>query len=419
MKQAAFIFIIIISAFLLQCDYFFDIERPKVIINEPKENDSLYRNVNISVSSTDNIEISKIEIYLDSILCGIFNSSPCQTQRSLDTLNKKCVIRARAYDKAGNWNETKVTFFSLKEERLPSIRLRLIGSYNTPGDCRDVEVVGNYAYIADSNAFRILNILDPVNPYEIGHLNIVGLIRNVSINNNYAYLADFLGSLKIINISNPASPQLVAQINVGVMNYGVVDVIAEGNYAYCTAYSPDALYIIDISQPNNPMIVCHSNAIGTGYTWQIAKSGQYVYALSYLGLRIFNVSVPSSLTETRWGGSIDNSYGSSFQIKVQHNTLYYSNGDLQIVNIANPTSPILECSYPVYSYLFGVAMQDSFIYLSKNDTLFLALKRSNEQPRALTCVRTLSRGYNIAVKDSYVYLCCGIDGLKIYKREVQ
>lgn len=324
-----------------------------------------------------------------------------------------------------------ILFFSLCllqcdyfRSRFQRYTLHEVGWYDTPGSAYDIVISGNYAYVADSTSLRVLNIENPVSPYEIGYLFTGHIIRNISVVGNYAYLADYYGDLLIIDISNPAQPQQIGQIRPGT-SFGVNDVLAEENYVYCTTpIGPYGLYIIDVSQPNNPQVIGRSGSPGRGEAWQIAKYGNYVYAVGYIGLRIFDISFPEAPEELNTVdlGLIHDYYGQFFKIAISKNFLYLSNGGLVIFNITNPGTPQKLGTFDTYGYVYGVAVQDSFVYLTNytepdKESLYVLSATNKSHPRRLTSINTRLPGFSIAVLEDYIFLATGKYGIKVFKLE--
>ncbi|AFW93265.1 tryptophan-rich domain-containing protein [Anabaena sp. 90] len=76
------------------------------------------------------------------------------------------------------------------------------GNYNTSGYAFGVQVVGNYAYVADSiSGLQIIDISNPTTPTLKGNYDTSGNTLDVQVVGNYAYVADDNGGLKIIDVS--------------------------------------------------------------------------------------------------------------------------------------------------------------------------------------------------------------------------
>jgi hypothetical protein len=106
-----------------------------------------------------------------------------------------------------------------------------------------ITVVGNYAYIAGSTGLKIIDISNPTTPIFRGSYDTYDFVNDVQVLGNYAYVANHGSGLKIIDISNPTTPILKGSYDTSGYALGVQVV---GNYAYVADYD-SGLEIIDIS----------------------------------------------------------------------------------------------------------------------------------------------------------------------------
>jgi Ca2+-binding RTX toxin-like protein len=130
------------------------------------------------------------------------------------------------------------------------------GFFNTSGYARDVEVVGDLAYVADYNrGLVILDISNPSKPTQTGFFNTSGYANDVEVMGDLAYVADADGGLVILDISNPSKPTQTGIFDTGVYAY---DVEVVGGLAY-VADDYGGLVILDVSDftqtpvVNNPI----------------------------------------------------------------------------------------------------------------------------------------------------------------------
>jgi hypothetical protein len=149
-----------------------------------------------------------------------------------------------------------------------------------------VQVVGNYAYVADFNSgLQIIDISNPTNPTRKGSYDTSGYAAGVQVVGNYAYVADSDSGLQIIDISNPTTPTRKGSYDTSGWAFGVQVV---GNYAYVADYD-SGLQIIDISNPTTPTLKGNYNT--SGYARGVQVVGNYAYvADDEDGLKIINVS---------------------------------------------------------------------------------------------------------------------------------
>ena len=214
-----------------------------------------------------------------------------------------------------------------------------VGSYNTTGNASGVQVVGNYAYVADGNSgLQIIDISNPNAPVLAGSYDTSGAARGVQVVGNYAYVADGNSGLQIINISNPITPVLAGSYET--RGYAS-EVEVVGNYAY-VADGNSGLQIIDISNPNAPVLAGSSyNTIGYAEGVQVVGNYAYVADLSS-GLKIINISNPSVPV-------LASSYNigfSTYGVQVVGDYAYVADRYfLQVINIGNPNAPTISELY--------------------------------------------------------------------------
>ncbi|MFM5897996.1 MAG: DUF4347 domain-containing protein, partial [Dolichospermum sp.] len=185
----------------------------------------------------------------------------------------------------------------------------LVGNYDTSGYANDVQVVGNYAYVADHDSgLQIIDISNPTTPTLKGNYDTSGYASGVQVVGNYAYVADGYSGLQIIDISNPAAPTLVGNYDTPNLAHGVQIV---GNCAYVADWG-SGLQIIDISNPAAPTLVGTYDTPDGARNVQIVDNYAYV-SDGYSGLQIIDVSDftngNENFTTTAQQDIIDAEYG--------------------------------------------------------------------------------------------------------------
>ena len=94
-----------------------------------------------------------------------------------------------------------------------------VGEWDPLSYAKDVVVVGNYAY-AVGDWLEILDMSNPGTPVQVGSCDINDG-WGVEVVGNYAYVADNESGLKIINISNPTAPVLTGSYDTSGSATGV------------------------------------------------------------------------------------------------------------------------------------------------------------------------------------------------------
>jgi hypothetical protein len=233
-------------------------------------------------------------------------------------------------------------------------------------DPNSVYVSGNYAYVAssNSNALEIVDVSNPANPVHKGcitdnSISGSGALLNdpvsVYVSGNNAYVASSnSNALEIVDVSNPANPVHKGSIVDGTGGARLndpVSVYVSGNYAYVASLGSDALEIVDVSNPANPVhkgsIVDGAGGARLNDPHSVYVSGNYAYVASYdsNALEIVDVSNPASPVHK--GSIVDGAGGALLahteSVYVSGNYAYVvSSGSnaLEIVDVSNPASPV-------------------------------------------------------------------------------
>ncbi len=217
-----------------------------------------------------------------------------------------------------------------------------VGSYvsgvNTTSHNMSIDVANGYAYVGRSNAsgVRIISLADPENPVDVGSI-VAPSVHDVFARNDTAWVAEgWNGSFSIWDVSNKASPQILARLNVPSAGYahnvwpfvgsdymltteetasktvkvwdtqnlmGITkvgdylganslahNVQVEGDFAFLSHYSY-GLSVLDLSNPSNPVEVAHYDTYladdnpGFWGCWGVYphNSSRYVYASDFRG----------------------------------------------------------------------------------------------------------------------------------------
>ncbi len=201
---------------------------------------------------------------------------------------------------------------------------KIVGSVrdaNTLFGAYGVAISGNYAFVASQgclsgqpcpksvgNAFAVIDISNPASP------SVVAAIRNsalpppwtgtgalahatsVAISGHYAYVtAANQDRLTVLNIANPLSPTIVASIQDTATLIFPVDVAVSGQYAYVTdQVSTGHMTVVDVHDPTNPLVVASlvSSALNGAYRVRTHGDFAYVSASSAADVAAVDISNP-------------------------------------------------------------------------------------------------------------------------------
>lgn len=106
----------------------------------------------------------------------------------------------------------------------------LVNTVSLTGNALDVEISGNYAFVAAGNAgVHVVDITDPANASLVASIATAGSAQSISISGNYAYVGGGAGGLEIIDISDPTVPALLP---AAAQPGNATDVKVAASYAY-------------------------------------------------------------------------------------------------------------------------------------------------------------------------------------------
>jgi hypothetical protein len=227
----------------------------------------------------------------------------------------------------------------------PLPKLKLIGSWPTSREARNVFVLDDMAYLANAeDGLVILNVSDPSNPQEAGSYPLENA-QNVVVVDSIAYvieqgqLQDNLAlkdKLVLIDVNTPSIPRILGEYTPesGFSHQTLSNLAVSNQIVYLTA--SDRFIAVDMSVPSQPVMIGEFS-----FSSNISSPGVAVVdGIAYLQanqLDVVDVRNPAEPIEI---GGFDTSWGAS--IVVDNRTAYvasWSEG-LIILDISDPAKPI-------------------------------------------------------------------------------
>ncbi len=183
-----------------------------------------------------------------------------------------------------------------------------------PGKVYGLSIWEDQLYLATGPGWiYVLNISNPERPKKLYRISYADSANDVAVSGNYMYVADSNNGMLIFDLSDRMNPKLIStfyvvktNVSVSCQNYvyspgaqcwsttgwGGTSVAVSGNYAYLNGANREGFYIIDVSNPANPVQIYHSAALEA---YNIAVSGNDVYLAHSDGtvsLNLLDVSNP-------------------------------------------------------------------------------------------------------------------------------
>jgi hypothetical protein len=277
-----------------------------------------------------------------------------------------------------------------------------------PGFANNVDVSGNFAYVAAGSAgLQVVNVSDRSHPQIVSSRSLPGNANDVVVAGNHAYVAAGNAGLQIVNISDPLSPTIAGSLNTGGEAW---DVVVKGTQAY-VANGANGLAIVDVSAPSSPSLLGSLSLSGTSKGVDVDVIRKLaVIALGTNGLAVVNVANPAAptLLATLPGGDVrDVGISGNFVFLADFSRSFTS------VDLTNPSQPVLRAST---SSSLGGLLEDVAIngtIAAGADVFFVngvpmidVSNQTSPQPRLILNFSNFrdDNGTGIAMDPSFVYL---------------
>ncbi|MFX1505728.1 MAG: LVIVD repeat-containing protein [Promethearchaeota archaeon] len=294
-----------------------------------------------------------------------------------------------------------------------------ISQLDTGGGAYALTISDNYLYVCDSlddtpGGLVIIDISDPTNPIKIESFD-GGFPLDVTVRNNIAYVADFTDGLEIINVSDPSNPVLLGSYNpLDDMYTTCVKVL--GDYAYVGDIH-HGLFKVNIADPSNPTYVgsipyysCPSLDVSPDLlitvNHQEFQSGLEIYEPE--NFHRLGTYTPSD------ADFINPVINGDLVFVVNH---HLNTGEVQIINISDPSNPILLSQYTGDSIAQQCFVDKDILYVACSEAGIDILDISNPaQPKKIGSYSdNTGVAFDVHVKNDIAYVADARDGLEIIR----
>lgn len=306
--------------------------------------------------------------------------------------------------------------------------------FKTTFGSSDLTVRANIAYMTENEGgLHIIDISDPLNPFEISKFSLLRYPGGVAIQGNLLYVAssetNFSGGmLKIINIEDPSNPYEVGSLEIPG---GVFRVALNGEVAYVSGITETAsvLYVVDIYETSNMSILKIIEAPHGTFFRVIVEDNLAYAAVGGEGLWILDMTNPASPEII---GQFYPSEGSIFDIVKQGDYIYASNhsglffwglsfSKFLAINISDPKSPIEVSSFILWRRVpRGLAILGNSVYVAlqnakeQKSLLAQVFVENPKIPRRIGSVQTGEPTNDIVIQDDLIFLAT-VNGLEVYR----
>ena len=245
-----------------------------------------------------------------------------------------------------------------------------VGGYWAGGTTPRVQVEGSRAYIARNiqggsgcntywrGLLEVLDLADPVHPKLLGSFTTGQEIRDLQIVGARAYLAGRGGGMQVVDVSNPARPLgLGSRIGFGVANALNV----RSNRLCVLGNNGSSLYLADASTPPQgdwSLTLDLTNSART--VW---LQGDYAYVADSDGLSVFDLNPPASCV-----AHLSTEHG-LLGLQLAGTYLYAAAAETGLVtfDMSNPLAPIRVGACATPGCATRLALNGNYAYVAAHD----------------------------------------------------
>lgn len=240
------------------------------------------------------------------------------------------------------------------------VHVNLVGTANPfPGTYKqdryqDVQVMGNYAYVGQfgsNGGVLIFDISNPASPVMVAKYltpNVSQDMEYLQVANNIGYFASGKGGgVHIVDLSNPLQPKLITRLTSATGAYDSVEnVFLDGDHLYIPNYrnNSPAVEIWNVATPSAPFLI--TTVIGTdpvaSHDVMVANNRMYISGWGG-NVDIWDVTNVDTQTPALLGTFTSETHVQFSWPTVDGNYLVCphelaTGGDVRIYNISNPAS---------------------------------------------------------------------------------
>ncbi len=233
---------------------------------------------------------------------------------------------------------------------------RIVGRVDTPGFAYAAIPAGEVVYVPDrEQGLAVVSVADPAAPVIVSQLAVPGEVWDMGIEGDRGYMTGHGGGLTILDLTDPTAPEIAGGFALGGEDVAVAGALV------CVADGRENLHFVDVTSPDTPPLVGHTET--PGRAWDVALSGDYAYVADDWqgGLQIIDITIP---TGPRIVGNAP-VFGAN-ELAMAPPLVYVAMRDLglRIVDVSDPTAPVILGGASIGGGARGVAVSGHHAYVA-------------------------------------------------------
>ncbi len=277
------------------------------------------------------------------------------------------------------------------------------------GDYHDIKVVGKYGYIvAGKGGVVIVDLSNPASPKKLGEIESMDYTYSLDVQGFKLYIADGKAGIRIFDVRDTEN---FDQISFIPTNYSCLDVKISGQYGY-VAEGEGGFRIINFSQPEFPTEIARYN--DSNYIKALDIVNGHAYLTDRKGVIILDVSNPDSLINPIRIETID-----SVSKVISDGRWLFANGgkeDFIVSNVALPQYPITQKMPRGYKEAKDLFLSGFYLYIAQGDFGISILNMLIPfSPELVNHILLTEEVCGIDVSGNLLFIASGLDGLNVYQ----
>jgi hypothetical protein len=222
-----------------------------------------------------------------------------------------------------------------------------VGSVDTAGRANEIRVAGNFAYVAESTrwtgtnllgALEIFDVSTPTNPVRAAMFDTAGSATSVDVSGGFAFLADGVTDLQVLDVSNPGKPQRVGIYRPDLSRCAFEPLGPPNDFVQSVgnlAYSAggNGLNVLDITNPSQPVRILDNGCIPV---YSLHLAGHYAFVTTYHSwLNTFVLHIADTTNPTNWVTTGWKADWQPTRMEVLGNLIYVATNPLSVYEISD------------------------------------------------------------------------------------
>jgi hypothetical protein len=274
----------------------------------------------------------------------------------------------------------------------------------TADQAADISIDGDRAYLADYRAgLRILDVTDPSSPNELGGADSVYTFCETAVGSDSFAFASWPQPplFRSFLVSDPTRPLLVGGFDPET---DPVDMAIRDTFVYLVGRL--RLNVVNVARPRQPVLV-GSCVTGDATGASVCLQGTLAYLGNFVG-DVVNVQDPTN-------PQVLGHFGRGGSISVRDTFAFMASGGTLVYSIADPSEPTLIDSFSVGSGTYCVEAVGSLLYTGHQDGLRVIDASDVHNMRVRGYASVPSGVGRLSYESPYLYASCGEAGVFVFE----